>query len=91
MVKIKKLKFVCVCVCDTVMDMSEEEMRPLMTCECSGSHKSSCDSFMTVHLYYSTTSKSESMLSIPAGHVTAESICVLAAKNCGNTHTVYIQ
>ncbi|XP_060788628.1 tyrosine-protein kinase JAK2 isoform X1 [Neoarius graeffei] len=67
----------------SVMDMSEEEMRPLMTCECSGSHKSSCDSFMTVHLYYSTTSKSESTLSIPAGHVTAESICVLAAKNCG--------
>ncbi|KAK3566235.1 hypothetical protein QTP86_029683 [Hemibagrus guttatus] len=68
---------------DTAMDTSEEETKPLMACERSGSHKSSCDSFIIVHLYYSTASKSESTLSIPAGHVTAESICVLAAKNCG--------
>ncbi|KAI5625728.1 tyrosine-protein kinase JAK3, partial [Silurus asotus] len=65
------------------MDASEEETKPLMTCERSGSHKSSCDSFMLLHLYYTPTSKSESTLSIPAGHVTAESICVLAAKACG--------
>ncbi|KAM9475379.1 tyrosine-protein kinase JAK2 [Clarias gariepinus] len=65
------------------MDMSEEETKPLMTCERTGSHKSSCDSFILVHLHCSTTSKSDSTLSIPAGHVTAESICVLAAKNCG--------
>ncbi|KAF5880149.1 tyrosine-protein kinase JAK2-like, partial [Clarias magur] len=68
---------------DAAMDTSEEETKPLMMCERTGSHKSSCDSFILVHLYYSTTSKSESTLSIPAGHVTAESICVLAAKNCG--------
>lgn len=56
---------------------------PLVNSERAGSHKSSCDSAVTVQLYYCPTSKSESTLSIPAGHVTAESICVLAAKNSG--------
>ncbi|XP_022526562.2 tyrosine-protein kinase JAK2 isoform X2 [Astyanax mexicanus] len=65
------------------MDVSEEETMPLVNSERAGSHKSSCDSAVTVQLYYCPTSKSESTLSIPAGHVTAESICVLAAKNSG--------
>ncbi|XP_072537342.1 tyrosine-protein kinase JAK2 [Salminus brasiliensis] len=65
------------------MDVSEEETMPLVNSERAGSHKSSCDSAVTVQLYYSTTAKSESTLSIPTGHVTAESICVLAAKNSG--------
>uniref|UniRef100_A0AAR2L0A7 Tyrosine-protein kinase n=1 Tax=Pygocentrus nattereri TaxID=42514 RepID=A0AAR2L0A7_PYGNA len=56
---------------------------PLVSHERAGSHKSSCDSAVTVRLYYSLTTNGESTLSIPAGHVTAESICILAAKNSG--------
>ncbi|KAI4897166.1 hypothetical protein NFI96_015215 [Prochilodus magdalenae] len=65
------------------MDVSEEETMPLMNSERAGSHKSSCDSAVIVRLYYSPTAKGESTLSIPAGRVTAESICILAAKSCG--------
>ncbi|XP_036435567.1 tyrosine-protein kinase JAK2 [Colossoma macropomum] len=65
------------------MDVSEEETMPLVSHERAGSHKSSCDSAVTVRLYYSPTANGESTLSIPAGHVTAESICILAAKNSG--------
>ncbi|XP_066499600.1 tyrosine-protein kinase JAK2 [Hoplias malabaricus] len=65
------------------MDGSEEETMPLVNSERAGSHKSSCDSAVMVQLYYSLTNKSENTLCIPAGHVTAENICTLAAKNSG--------
>ncbi|XP_076860522.1 tyrosine-protein kinase JAK2 [Brachyhypopomus gauderio] len=65
------------------MDLSEEERVPLVNSERTASQKSSCESAVLVRLYYSPTSKSESTLTIPAGHITAENICVLAAKTCG--------
>ncbi|XP_062855524.1 tyrosine-protein kinase JAK2 [Trichomycterus rosablanca] len=64
------------------MDVSEEDMMPLIN-DRSASHKSSCDSFVLLHLYHSVSSQTEGTVSIPAGHVTAESVCTLAAKSCG--------
>ncbi|XP_050972472.1 tyrosine-protein kinase JAK3 [Labeo rohita] len=63
--------------------MSEEEEVPLMKSERAGSQKSSCDSALQVHLYYSPSLNSETTFTIPTGHITAESVCVLAAKASG--------
>ncbi|XP_051508894.1 tyrosine-protein kinase JAK2-like isoform X2 [Myxocyprinus asiaticus] len=65
------------------MTANEEEEVPLMKSERAGSQKSSCDSALQVHLYYSPTLTSEPTLTIPTGHITAESVCVLAAKASG--------
>ncbi len=67
--------------------MSEEEEVPLMKSERAGSQKSSCDSALQVHLYYSPGLNSETTFTIPTGHITAESVCVLAAKASGETLT----
>ncbi|XP_056319936.1 tyrosine-protein kinase JAK2 [Danio aesculapii] len=63
--------------------MSEEEEVPLMKSERACSQQSSCESALHVHLYYSPSLNSETSFSIPTGHVTAESVCVLAAKASG--------
>uniref|UniRef100_A0A672P8K6 Tyrosine-protein kinase n=1 Tax=Sinocyclocheilus grahami TaxID=75366 RepID=A0A672P8K6_SINGR len=63
--------------------MSEEEEVPLMKSERAGSQKSSCDSALQVHLYYSPSLNSETTFTIPTRHITAESVCVLAAKASG--------
>lgn len=65
------------------MTVTEEEEVPLMKNDRAGSQKSSCDSTLQVHLYYTPTVKSETTLSIPTGHMTAESVCVFAAKASG--------
>ncbi|KAK1801442.1 hypothetical protein P4O66_022711, partial [Electrophorus voltai] len=65
------------------MELSEEETAPLMNCERTASQKSSCECAVLARLYYSPTTKTGSTLTIPAGHVTAESVCMLAAKTCG--------
>ncbi|XP_055023941.2 tyrosine-protein kinase JAK2 [Misgurnus anguillicaudatus] len=65
------------------MTITEEEEVPLMKNERAGSQKSGCDSTLQVHLYYTPSVKSESTLSIPMGHITAESVCVFAAKASG--------
>ncbi|XP_039520252.1 tyrosine-protein kinase JAK2 isoform X1 [Pimephales promelas] len=62
--------------------MSEEEV-PLMKSERAGSQKSSCDSALQVHLYYSPCLHSETTFTIPTIYITAESVCVLAAKASG--------
>uniref|UniRef100_A0A672P8P4 Tyrosine-protein kinase n=1 Tax=Sinocyclocheilus grahami TaxID=75366 RepID=A0A672P8P4_SINGR len=67
--------------------MSEEEEVPLMKSERAGSQKSSCDSALQVHLYYSPSLNSETTFTIPTRHITAESVCVLAAKASGETLT----
>lgn len=64
------------------MPVPEEEEVPLMKNDRAGSQKSSCDS-LQVHLYRSPTVKSEVTLNIPTGHITAESVCVFAAKASG--------
>uniref|UniRef100_A0A8C1Y3Z2 Tyrosine-protein kinase n=1 Tax=Cyprinus carpio TaxID=7962 RepID=A0A8C1Y3Z2_CYPCA len=63
--------------------MGEEEEVPLMKSERAGSQKSSYDSALQVHLYYSPSLNSETTLTIPTGHITAESVCVLAANASG--------
>uniref|UniRef100_A0A671PQA7 Tyrosine-protein kinase n=1 Tax=Sinocyclocheilus anshuiensis TaxID=1608454 RepID=A0A671PQA7_9TELE len=63
--------------------MSEEEEVPLMKSERAGSQKSSYDSALQVHLYFSPSLNSETTFTIPTGHITAESVCVLAAKASG--------
>lgn len=65
--------------------MSEEEEVPLMKSERAGSQKSSCDSALQVHLYYSPCLNSETTFNIPTIHITAESVCMLAAKASGET------
>ncbi len=65
--------------------MSEEEEVPLMKSERAGSQMSSCDSALQVHLYYSPSLNSETTFTIPTGPITAESVCVLAAKASGET------
>uniref|UniRef100_A0A673MBW0 Tyrosine-protein kinase n=1 Tax=Sinocyclocheilus rhinocerous TaxID=307959 RepID=A0A673MBW0_9TELE len=67
--------------------MSEEEEVPLMKSERAGSQKSSYDSALQVHLYFSPSLNSETTFTIPTGHITAESVCVLAAKASGETLT----
>uniref|UniRef100_A0A8C2HJQ9 non-specific protein-tyrosine kinase n=1 Tax=Cyprinus carpio TaxID=7962 RepID=A0A8C2HJQ9_CYPCA len=54
-----------------------------MKSERAGSQKSSYDSALQVHLYYSPSLNSETTLTIPTGHITAESVCVLAANASG--------
>ncbi|ROI46629.1 Tyrosine-protein kinase JAK2 [Anabarilius grahami] len=63
--------------------MSEEEEVPLMKSERAGSQKSSCDSALQVHLYYCPSLNLETSFTIPTGHITAESVCMLAAKASG--------
>uniref|UniRef100_A0A8C1B657 Tyrosine-protein kinase n=1 Tax=Cyprinus carpio carpio TaxID=630221 RepID=A0A8C1B657_CYPCA len=63
--------------------MSEEEEVPLMKSERAGSQKSSCDSALQVHLYYSPSLNSETTFTISTRHITAESVCALAAKASG--------
>uniref|UniRef100_A0A672NGH9 Tyrosine-protein kinase n=1 Tax=Sinocyclocheilus grahami TaxID=75366 RepID=A0A672NGH9_SINGR len=62
--------------------LSGEEV-PLMKSERAGSQKSSYDSALQVHLYFSPSLNSETTFTIPTGHITAESVCVLAAKASG--------
>uniref|UniRef100_A0A671PMN3 Tyrosine-protein kinase n=1 Tax=Sinocyclocheilus anshuiensis TaxID=1608454 RepID=A0A671PMN3_9TELE len=54
-----------------------------MKSERAGSQKSSYDSALQVHLYFSPSLNSETTFTIPTGHITAESVCVLAAKASG--------
>jgi len=68
--------------------MSEEEV-PLMKSERAGSQKSSCDSALQVHLYYSPCLHSETTFTIPTIYITAESVCVLAAKASGETFNMF--
>uniref|UniRef100_A0A671PUW0 Tyrosine-protein kinase n=1 Tax=Sinocyclocheilus anshuiensis TaxID=1608454 RepID=A0A671PUW0_9TELE len=67
------------------MDINLEiyEEVPLMKSERAGSQKSSYDSALQVHLYFSPSLNSETTFTIPTGHITAESVCVLAAKASG--------
>lgn len=67
--------------------MGEEEEVPLMKSERAGSQKSSCDSALQVHLYYSPSLNSETTFTISTRHITAESVCALAAKASGETLT----
>uniref|UniRef100_A0A8C2CM29 Tyrosine-protein kinase n=1 Tax=Cyprinus carpio TaxID=7962 RepID=A0A8C2CM29_CYPCA len=54
-----------------------------MKSERAGSQKSSCDSALQVHLYYSPSLNSETTFTISTRHITAESVCALAAKASG--------
>ncbi|KAL2090326.1 hypothetical protein ACEWY4_015014 [Coilia grayii] len=65
------------------MDVSEEETTPLVDRERGGSHRSSCRSGLQVKLHFLPFTKAQSTFCIPSGQVSAESVCIQAAKTCG--------
>ncbi|XP_063057143.1 tyrosine-protein kinase JAK2 [Engraulis encrasicolus] len=65
------------------MDVSEEETAPLVDRERGGSHRSSCRAGLQVKLHFIPMTKAESTFTIPTGQVSAESVCIQAAKTCG--------
>lgn len=67
------------------MDVSEEETAPLVDRERGGSHRSSCRAGLQVKLHFIPMTKAESTFTIPTGQVSAESVCIQAAKTCGET------
>lgn len=83
--------FSCYCNCSltqasaSAMDLSEEETTPLVYRDRGGSHRSSCRPGLQVNLHFLPSSKTESSLNIPSGQISAESVCIQAAKICGET------
>ncbi|MFT7819168.1 tyrosine-protein kinase JAK2-like [Arapaima gigas] len=63
--------------------MDEEDTTPLVNRDRMGSHRSSSGPGLQVHLYYSCAQKDEVTFWIGAGQVSAEEVCVIAAKECG--------
>ncbi|XP_012694888.1 tyrosine-protein kinase JAK2 [Clupea harengus] len=65
------------------MDLSEEETTPLVHRERGSSHRSSCRSGLQVKLHFLPAAKTESSFCIPSGQISAENVCIQAAKECG--------
>ncbi|KAM9848338.1 tyrosine-protein kinase JAK2 [Aulostomus maculatus] len=67
------------------MDLSEEESAPLMIRDRGGSQKSStsADPGLQVHLYFFLPTKDSTTIHISSGQISAENVCIQAAKNCG--------
>ncbi|XP_062411803.1 tyrosine-protein kinase JAK2 isoform X2 [Sardina pilchardus] len=67
----------------SAMDLSEEETTPLVYRDRGGSHRSSCRSGLQVNLHFFPVTKAESTFCIPGGQISAENVCIQAAKTCG--------
>ncbi|XP_061634830.1 tyrosine-protein kinase JAK2 isoform X1 [Phyllopteryx taeniolatus] len=67
------------------MDLSEEEFTPLMIRDRGGSQKSSSStaSSLQVHLYFFPPTKDATTIHISSGQMSAENVCIQAAKRCG--------
>ncbi|TKS74385.1 Tyrosine-protein kinase JAK2 [Collichthys lucidus] len=67
------------------MDLSEEESTPLVIRDRGGSQRSSSStvSSLQVHLYLFPATKEATTIHISSGHISAENICIQAAKKCG--------
>uniref|UniRef100_A0A4W5R648 Tyrosine-protein kinase n=1 Tax=Hucho hucho TaxID=62062 RepID=A0A4W5R648_9TELE len=65
------------------MDLTEEETAPLMDRERGGSQRSGSGSGLQVHLYFLPATKVGTTFNISSGQISAERVCVLAAKKCG--------
>uniref|UniRef100_A0A8C8IJS6 Tyrosine-protein kinase n=1 Tax=Oncorhynchus tshawytscha TaxID=74940 RepID=A0A8C8IJS6_ONCTS len=77
--------FQVICVSGVVlpMDLTEEETAPLMNRERGGSQMSGSGSGLQVHLYFLPATKVGTTFNISSGQISAERVCVLAAKKCG--------
>ncbi|XP_029905111.1 tyrosine-protein kinase JAK2 [Myripristis murdjan] len=67
------------------MDLSEEESAPLVNRDRGGSLRSSSSTGpgLQVHLYFFPASKDATTIHISSGLVSAENVCIQAAKKCG--------
>ncbi|MBN3302960.1 JAK2 kinase, partial [Amia calva] len=65
------------------MDFLDEENMPLVNRERIDSQRSSTGPGLQVKLYRSLTEKGESVFWIASGQISAEEVCVTAAKECG--------
>ncbi|XP_061884061.1 tyrosine-protein kinase JAK2-like [Entelurus aequoreus] len=67
------------------MDLSEEEFTPLIFRDRGGSQRSSSSTgpSLQVHLYFFSPTKDALTINITGGHVSAENVCIQAAKKCG--------
>ncbi|KAJ8277414.1 hypothetical protein GJAV_G00074910 [Gymnothorax javanicus] len=65
------------------MDYSKEETTPLVIRERMGSQRSSSEPSLQVHIYFRPLQLEETCLSISTEEITAEEICIIAAKECG--------
>ncbi|XP_019730793.1 tyrosine-protein kinase JAK2 isoform X1 [Hippocampus comes] len=67
------------------MDVSEEEFTPLMIRDRGGSQRSSSStgSSLQVHLYFFPPTKDAMTIHVSSGQVSAENVCIQAAKSCG--------
>ncbi|XP_070765433.1 tyrosine-protein kinase JAK2 [Enoplosus armatus] len=67
------------------MDLSEEELAPLVIRDRGGSQRSSSSagSSLQVHLYFFPASKEETTIHISSGQISAENVCIQAGKKCG--------
>ncbi|CAB1314106.1 unnamed protein product, partial [Coregonus sp. 'balchen'] len=77
--------FEVICVSGVVlpMDLTEEETAPLVDRERGGSQRSGSGSGLQVHLYFLPATKAGTTFNISSGQISAERVCVLAAKKCG--------
>ncbi|KAM9796670.1 tyrosine-protein kinase JAK2 isoform X1 [Syngnathus typhle] len=67
------------------MNLSEEECTPLMIRDRGGSQRSSSSTgaSLQVHLYFFPPTKNAMTIHISSGQVSAENVCIQAAKRCG--------
>ncbi|XP_059197963.1 tyrosine-protein kinase JAK2 [Centropristis striata] len=67
------------------MDLSEEELAPLVIRDRGGSQRSSSSTgtSLQVHLYFFPATKDATTIHISSGQVSAEKVCIQAAKKCG--------
>lgn len=67
------------------MDLSEEELAPLVIRDRGGSQRSSSSTgpSLQVHLYFVPNSKEATTINISSGQISAENVCVQAGKKCG--------
>uniref|UniRef100_A0A3Q0RRZ4 Tyrosine-protein kinase n=1 Tax=Amphilophus citrinellus TaxID=61819 RepID=A0A3Q0RRZ4_AMPCI len=67
------------------MDLSEEELTPLVIRDRGGSQRSSSSTVpnLQVHLYFFPATKEATTLHITSGQISAENVCIQAGKKCG--------
>ncbi|XP_040895348.1 tyrosine-protein kinase JAK2 [Toxotes jaculatrix] len=67
------------------MELSEEELAPLVNRDRGGSQKSSSSTgpSLQVHLYFFPATKEATTIHILSGQISAENVCIQAGKKCG--------
>ncbi|KAL1023266.1 hypothetical protein UPYG_G00038470 [Umbra pygmaea] len=65
------------------MDLTDEETAPLVDRQRGGSQRSGSGSGLQVHLYFLPATKVGTTFNIMSGQISAERVCVIAAKTCG--------